>query len=1024
MQLFPRTRARRFWTHVLGWGLLAAIAIASFANAASAAPDLSHRRLADSEAVRSTLEEFGSYLTAAETLTLDPSRIQKFLTDRVAVVSGRKGSSLIESSIPLRTLNQDGKLRPVDFDLERSKGVLQPGNPLVPLGLPLRLGDGLSLPSLGVTVDLTNANPEVAPTVVGQSAAIYPNAERDSTLAVIPLPRGFETLTVLHSPLASRTQEFDLRLPEGVTLESTPGGGAEIELGGRVLASVAPPSSVDANGAPVETKLEVRGLTLRVEVSPKFSNSYPILVDPVYQTYSWSSGTSSGLSDWSKTSNTSVYTAATQLNCGTNCVSPYEKSGAAGLYAGATSGAVSAGATAYWSYFVPRYQADKTKYGQLPTSFITKAELSSIMFFHRADAAASPALFAGLWSSPEAPYWGGPNYWASQVIRYGNQPDWTAGAINLENPSNNQATKWLLAGLAATDSHSVTAYRDAYFGAAKITLSDSGKPVLSGIVPPSGWYDQSAPTPVPMTAEDTGLGVASFTSKETVAPFTSWEYSLNCPGTVSSPCPRVWNSSEGRPELLTWPTALPEGISKIALTATDPVGNVSETSYVEVKVDHSAPIVTLAGNLVEPGAKRLDPGKYPLTISATDGTPVTKPRSGVKSIAIEVDGKVVPGTLEQSCPAGSCSATRNWTFDVTSYSNGDHVVKVLVKDQVGRQATTELKVTVDKGQIYWGSWIDGDVALMPREGEKPPRGDAPWDSAAWDLFESHAGKKKVSIIHFGQPPPWVEPKFQEGPLNLTINRGAIPMMDMRNDASNLPVHISLQDIVDGKGDAAFKKWAEEVAAFKKPFFFRWDWEMNGTWNAWGSEAASNPEVFVEAWKHLHDIAEGAGATNMTWVWCPNIKGPTTKPMKPLFPEGSKYVDWTCLDGYNWGTSPVQSDSWKSFKEVFSPSYAEIQEFAPGKPVMIGETASTEFGGSKSSWISDALAQIPVSFPMVKAFVWFNWNAEEGSGRMDWPIESSKTAEEAFAAGIGSSNYAAGGPAFESLPALSPIQPLP
>ena len=40
-------------------------------------------------------------------------------------------------------------------------------------------------------------------------------------------------------------------------------------------------------------------------------------------------------------------------------------------------------------------------------------------------------------------------------------------------------------------------------------------------------------------------------------------------------------------------------------------------------------------------------------------------------------------------------------------------------------------------------------------------------------------------------------------------------------------------------------------------------------------------------------------------------------------------------------------------------------------MIIGETASTEYGGSKAAWITDMLStQIPLYFPKLKGFLWF------------------------------------------------------
>jgi len=84
------------------------------------------------------------------------------------------------------------------------------------------------------------------------------------------------------------------------------------------------------------------------------------------------------------------------------------------------------------------------------------------------------------------------------------------------------------------------------------------------------------------------------------------------------------------------------------------------------------------------------------------------------------------------------------------------------------------------------------------------------------------------------------------------------------------------------------------------------------------------------------------------------------------------------------------------------SWVRMQNaIAPNKPMMIGETSSTELNGSKAAWITDALnVQMPQSFPKMKAFVWFNVNADN----MDWPVESSASAQAAFKGGITSSYY--------------------
>ncbi len=154
------------------------------------------------------------------------------------------------------------------------------------------------------------------------------------------------------------------------------------------------------------------------------------------------------------------------------------------------------------------------------------------------------------------------------------------------------------------------------------------------------------------------------------------------------------------------------------------------------------------------------------------------------------------------------------------------------------------------------------------------------------------------------------------------------------------------------------------------------------------------------WRHVHDIFTRVGATNATWVWCPNIDpAHSFAPLASLYP-GDRYVDWTCLDAYN------GDDPWHSFHDLLAPYYNLITgNIAPGKPMIVGETGCTESGGSKARWISNMLADLPVDFPKVHGVLWYDVSSSGPGGHTDWPLESSPSAESAFAAGVNSPVYA-------------------
>jgi hypothetical protein len=287
-----------------------------------------------------------------------------------------------------------------------------------------------------------------------------------------------------------------------------------------------------------------------------------------------------------------------------------------------------------------------------------------------------------------------------------------------------------------------------------------------------------------------------------------------------------------------------------------------------------------------------------------------------------------------------------------------------------------------RGDVYWGGLISGEPY-----GEA---GNAPQNMAAWDHFERHTGKK-VAIVSTSQP--WLT--FDSTRMTQIHDRGAIPLATL-----GLAEGVTLAAIKEGKQDAQIRAWAKAAKQWAHPFFLVPWWEMNGNWFSWGQ----SPD-FVAAWRHFHDLVEAEGATNVTWTWVPNIlwHDDPLSGLSPYYP-GAAYVDWTGFDGYNWGRNPAQPDSWHTPAEVFDPSLSRLDEFAADKPVVIVESASTEFGGDKANWIREMLGEYLPRHPQIGAYLWFNWNDWKNGLRDDWQIESSAGSQQAFRDGIASSFF--------------------
>jgi hypothetical protein len=316
--------------------------------------------------------------------------------------------------------------------------------------------------------------------------------------------------------------------------------------------------------------------------------------------------------------------------------------------------------------------------------------------------------------------------------------------------------------------------------------------------------------------------------------------------------------------------------------------------------------------------------------------------------------------------------------------------------------------------LYWGATIGDHVT-----GEQ-----APWDMNAVTKFESETGKS-ASLVQFFQPFANCNPgcdfyEFPTKPMESIRAHGSIPVLSW--SSQSIPSSLNepdfqLGDVIEGRYDDFIHEFAEEAKAWGHPFFLRFNWEMNGNWFPWAEGVNGNSSgQYVAAWRHVHDIFNAVGVTNVSWVWCPFVDpaGSMTD-LGSLYP-GDGYVDWTGLDGYNWGTNPASPRGWRSFDQLFAKSYAEIAEgIAPSKPLMIAEVGSSEHGGDKASWIRDTLSRVPAAYPQVRALVWF----DKFDDNMDWPIETSASATSAFAEGIGQSVYQ--GASYAELPAGA-IQP--
>ncbi len=241
--------------------------------------------------------------------------------------------------------------------------------------------------------------------------------------------------------------------------------------------------------------------------------------------------------------------------------------------------------------------------------------------------------------------------------------------------------------------------------------------------------------------------------------------------------------------------------------------------------------------------------------------------------------------------------------------------------------------------------------------------------------EQRIGRRpNIHLTYYG----WTEDWTNDSVPKDDFTAGRIPLVNLEPD------NIDFNNIVSGSLDATIKARASGSKKLGHPFFLDFAAEMNGD-EAW---SGNDPALYVAAYRHIHDLFVAAGATNVIWAWCPNVTDTNGgNAMTMAYYPGDAYVDWTGVDGYNWGTSDP-SFGWQSFRDVFKDIYPLLA--AKGKPILIGEMASDEVGGSKPQWIADMIPTLRTDFPSIKAFVWFDVKKER-----DWEINSSASSLAAY-----------------------------
>jgi RHS repeat-associated protein len=614
---------------------------------------------------------------------------------QVDLGGGRRG--VIESMQPMAIEASPGNRVPLNLTLTEQGGAFAPSTALVGVRIPKHLGEGVSLTESGVS--LTPVDGEGSPLSgsegsVDGATVLYANTQTDSDTVVKPATGGFETDTLLRSVDSPQQLFFRVGLPEGAELEQQGGSGSvQVVDAGQVIAIVPVPGAVDAEGTIIPVSMAVSGDTLVLTVDHRAGGyRYPIEVDPWVIDKRILLGLEH--SNWAySTDNSSAFHLVEVSG---------EKQPDIEHVEGST------------------YKAKQYAYLVYPT----QGE-SHIFAFYANSVAFNPGTGTEATISLAGPRSGLEGDEALKFVGLAERGVCDGTCEPKGITYNNEENRAFFEVLAREESNE-TFGDDLY--EAKVYIEEDTAPLVSLDTKDTmlngqrnaatGEWMNTTSAVLGVNAFDYGTGIDAVGAKSPNK--SEWGFSprenkqTECAGAQCNECDEsecLIYKIPGKPLSLSFAELgeLPEGEDTVEATVEDAEGLSTTTAGTIVKVDNAPPHnLTLTGL---PSGNEIGEGQYNVKAEATDGSGST-PSSGVKSIAVTVDGREV-GKPAGSCPHGPCTAKGEWTINGSEFGTGEHKLKIIATDNVGNVATETFTI-----KVHHATPVSlGPGAVNPQSGE-------------------------------------------------------------------------------------------------------------------------------------------------------------------------------------------------------------------------------------------------------------------------------------------------------------------
>ena len=364
----------------------------------------------------------------------------------------------------------------------------------------------------------------------------------------------------------------------------------------------------------------------------------------------------------------------------------------------------------------------------------------------------------------------------------------------------------------------------------------------------------------------------------------------------------------------------------------------------------------------------------------------------------------------------------------------------------GAPAVATAQLAAPVAGAYTGAYIAGEEEAITEDNVSLENIEA---------FEAEVGKHQALVAFSSY---WGEQTFPAEAVDIVSRHHSVPLIfwspwDRPYIEDKGPDKYRLDAILAGKWDAYVDRWADAARDHGGPILVSFCNEMNGNWFPWsgffygagdpataggGKSQAPNPksqsqstaattapaasppppggyagpEFFKRTFRHVVDRVRARGAHNVQWVFhVNNFSEPYAPWNAPAqYYPGPDYVDWMGLSVYG---QQYPNGEWKDFDSMLRTGYDELCRIDPDKPLMVTEWGVGEFpkrdetnrsGGDKGQWIAEALVNMRVDFPRIRAAIYWNerWQNSGGASQgfySNLRVNSSPGASKAYRDGV-------------------------